>query len=313
MKDVRVALAQVAPRLGDVEANLALHVETAGRARDDGAGVVVFPELSLTGYLLRDQVPDVALRHGDPVLDQLEQASRDVDMIVGFVEESSGHQYYNSAGYFSGGRLLHVHRKLYLPTYGMFQEGRDFAAGDRLRAIDAPCGPCGLLICEDLWHASCTWLLAHEGAEVIFGISCGPTRGTKPGGKITSLAVWGELLRVQAQLQTAYMVYVNRVGCEDGLTFGGGSMVFDPFGRLVAELPALEEGLVTVELQDEVLRRARTAYPLLRDENLELVRRELERIRRTRYGLPDKEDEAEPEPRSTTRVRPGRSGNRVLR
>ena len=286
MRDLRVALGQISPKLGDLESNLGLHLDWIGRAEKAGAHLVVFPELSLTGYLLRDQVPEVALTRKHKLLARLARASRSIDVVAGFVEEGPDHRFYNAAGYFSKGRLAHVHRKIYLPTYGMFQEGRDFAPGERLRGFDAPWGRCGILVCEDLWHLTCAWLLAHQGVEVIVVLSNGPTRGARPGRKITSVAVWRGLLEATAQFHTAYMVYVNRVGCEDGLTFGGGSQVVDPFGRVVDELPPLDEGLTVVELSDEVLRRARTAYPLLRDEQLELVHRELERIRAQRYDLP---------------------------
>src|SRR6185503_20863567 len=120
MNPCRVALAQIAPRLGELDANLALHLEAIQRARRQGAGLVVFPELSLTGYLLRDDVPEVALRIEDPRLARLLRASRDIDVVLGLVEESPGHRFYNAAAYLSGGRVLHVHRKVYLPTYGMF-------------------------------------------------------------------------------------------------------------------------------------------------------------------------------------------------
>jgi predicted amidohydrolase len=299
MRNLRVALAQIAPRLGDLDANLTLHLETARRARSDGADVVVFPELSLTGYLLRDQTPDVALRLDEPTppITALLDASREIDLVFGFVEEAAGHRFHNACAYLSGGQVVHVQRKLYLTNYGMFEEARDFAAGEQLRRFDSPHGPAGLLICEDLWHQTCAWLLAQEGAEVLFGVSNGPSRGARPGRGVTSVNVWTDLLRVTAQFLTTYIVYVNRVGGEDGLTFGGGSFVADPFGRVVASLPALDEAMTVVELRQEVLRRARTAYPLLRDENLELVHRELGRIRRARYDLPAEnnvEDEASP-------------------
>ncbi len=285
MKDLRVALAQVAPVLGDTAANLALHLETIESARSDQAGLVVFPELSLTGYLLRDQVPDVALGLESAVIKRLKRESREVDIVVGFVEEAPGHRFYNSAAYLSAGRLVHVHRKVFLPTYGMFDEGRDFACGDRIRAFRTTAGPAGILVCEDAWHPTAAWLLAHQGAELLVIPSSGPTRGTRRGRGVTSVGVWRDLVRVTAQLQTAFVVYVNRVGCEDGLTFGGGSSAVDPFGRSVADLPALEPATEVVELRAEILRRARTAYPLLRDDNLDLVQRELRRIRSERYDI----------------------------
>jgi len=293
MQTVRVALAQIAPKLGDLEANLDQHVEAIRLARREKAGIVVFPELSLTGYILRDQVPDVALSASAPVFKKLLRASAGIDLVVGFAEETKGHRFHNAAAYLSNGKVVHVHRKAYLPTYGMFDEGRDFAAGEVIRAFDTPSGPAGILICEDAWHPTTAWILVQDGAEILFTLSSGPTRGAKPKRGVTSLPVWHELLRTTAQLQTSFVVYVNRVGYEDGLNFGGGSIALDPFGRTLASLPALTVGLTVAELDAEVLRRARAAYPLLRDANLELVNREVARIRQERFELP----EAEAEPR----------------
>jgi predicted amidohydrolase len=287
MQTVRVALAQIAPKLGDLESNLELHRDAIGLARREKAGIVVFPELSLTGYVLRDQVQEIALTRQAPLFKRLLRASADADLIVGFVEEAPGHRFHNATAYLSKGRLLHLHRKLYLPTYGMFDEGRDFAAGDVIRAFKTPHGPAGMLICEDAWHPVSAWILVQDGAEVLFTLSSGPTRGAKPGRGITSLPIWHELLRTTAQFQTSFVVYVNRVGYEDGLNFGGGSIAIDPFGRTLASLPALAAGVTVAELDREVLRRARSAYPLLRDENLELVHREVSRIRQERFQIPD--------------------------
>jgi len=286
VNSVRVALAQLAPRLGDLDANLEAHLDAIRAARREKARVIVFPELSLTGYVLRDQVPEVALTAGAKTLGTLRRAARDIDVVAGFVEETPGHKFHNAAAYIARGRIVHLHRKVYLPTYGLFEEGRDLAAGDLVRSFRTPHGPCGILICEDAWHPACAWLLVQDGAEVLFVLSSGPTRGAKPRRGVTSLGVWHDLLRVTAQFQTAFVVYVNRVGYEDGLNFGGGSMALDPFGRTIAALPALETGIAIAELSDEVLRRARTAYPLLRDENLELAHRELTRIRQERFQLP---------------------------
>ena len=296
MRDHRVALAQIAPALGAIERNRSLHLEFIEKARHAGAHRVVFPELSLTGYHLLDQAPEVALTTADAFWEPIAAASRDLDVILGFVEQTHDYKFCNSMAYFRRGRLHHVQRKLNLPTYGMFQEGREFAAGERLRAFDAGDARLGILICEDLWHVTNAFLLAQDGADCIIGPSNSPSRGAKPERGIGSLLVWRELLQVMAQFQTCYVVYVNRVGNEDGLNFGGGSFVVDPFGRVVDGLPGLEEGLLCIDLQAEVLRRSRTAYPLLRDERLDLVQRELERIRRRRYGLEQTGNAAETEP-----------------
>lgn len=287
MQTVRVALAQIAPRLGDLQSNLDLHRDAIRLARREKARVVVFPELSLTGYVLRDQVSEIALTSKAPLFKQIARASLDVDLVVGFAEEAPGHRFHNATAYLSKGRVVHVHRKVYLPTYGMFDEGRDFAAGELFRAFATRHGPAGMLICEDAWHPSSAWILVQDGAEVLYTLSSGPTRGAKPRRGITSLPVWHELLRTTAQLQTSFVVYVNRVGYEDGLNFGGGSIALDPFGRTLVSLPALAAGVSVVELDGEVLRRARAAYPLLRDENLELVHREVSRIRHERFKIPE--------------------------
>ena len=286
MQTVRVALAQIAPKLGQLTRNLETHEETIHRARQSKAGIVVFPELSLTGYLLRDQVQDVALTLKSAPFRRLLRASRGIDVIVGFVEEAAGHTFHNAAAYLSNGRVVHVHRKVYLPTYGMFDEGRDFAPGEIVRSFPTAHGGAGILICEDAWHPTCAWILVQDGAEILFVLSSGPTRGTKPKRGITSVEVWHDLLRATAQFQTSYVVYVNRVGFEDGLNFGGGSLASDPFGREIASLPALSAGLAIAELDPEILRRARTVYPLLRDEKLELVHREAQRLREKKFQLP---------------------------
>jgi predicted amidohydrolase len=241
--------------------------------------------LSLTGYVLRDQVQEIALTRKSPGFAKLLRASLEIDLIVGFVEESDGHKFHNASAYLSRGKVVHVHRKLYLPTYGMFDEGRDFAPGELVRSFTTSYGPAGMMICEDAWHPATAWILVQDGAEILFTLSSGPTRGAKPGRGITSLPVWHELLRTTAQFQTSFVVYVNRVGYEDGLNFGGGSIAFDPFGRTIASIPALAVGVVVAELDGEVLRRARAAYPLLRDEKLELVHREVSRIRLERFQL----------------------------
>lgn len=290
MKDLRVALCQMAPRLGNLEQNLETHLRALRRGTAEGADLVVFPELSLTGYLLRDQVPEVAQRADGPVLRRLAAACRNVDALVGFVEEADGYRFGNAAAYLSRGKIVHVHRKVYLPTYGMFDEGRDFGPGEMLRAFDTRFGRAGILVCEDAWHATSAWLLAQDGAEFLFVISSGPTRGARAGRGITSVRVWHDLLTVTAQFQTSWVVYVNRVGFEDGLAFGGGSAVLDPFGRTDLALPPIDEAWGIAELRSETVRRARTAYPLLRDGNLDFVHRELGRLRTRRYHLRDDDE-----------------------
>jgi predicted amidohydrolase len=271
-------MAQVAPALGDVRANLRMHLEMAREASRAGAGLVVFPELSLTGYRLQDLVSEVAIRldRRGPLRPLLE-ASRRIAIVAGLVEESEGHRYYNSAVYLEGGRIRHVHRKVYLPTYGMFEEGRYFAAGDSLAAFRGHAGRMGLLICEDLWHPASALVLAQDGADILLVPSNGPTQSVGAAGPSND-QTWRDLTKVTAQMQTVFVVLVNRVGVEDGISFFGASMVVDPMGTVVTRAREGREDLVVCDLERPTLRRARTFFPLLRDERLPVLQREMQRL-----------------------------------
>lgn len=276
---LRIALAQVAPALGDLPGNIAMHLRVARAALRQGARLAVFPELSLTGYRLQDLVSELAIRLDPPdPLRPLLDLSRRISMIVGLVEESEGHRFYNSALFLEGGRIRHVHRKVYLPTYGMFEEGRYFSAGDSLRAFRCRLGRVGMAVCEDIWHPPAALVLAHDGADYLFVLANGPTHGLEHQNGPLSQQTWYDLLKVTAQLQTIFVLCANRVGCEDGVTFGGGSSVHDPLGHLVARGKLFDEDLVVCDLDRAVLRRARTSYPLLRDERLPLLSREILRL-----------------------------------
>ena len=276
---LRLALAQIEPRLGDLEANVSRHLAWARRAIRNGADLLVFPELSLTGYLLQDLVADVAVPLHDPrPIRRLLEMSRRIAMVVGLVEETPAHRFHNSALFLTGGRVRHVHRKVYLPTYGMFDEGRYFAAGDRLEAFTTPLGRMGLLICEDFWHPSTALVLAQDGADYLLVVSAGPTERVDRRRGLIGQETWKDLVKVSAQMQTLFVAYANRVGFEDGVNFAGGSCVFDPFGEALVEGPILEEGLVVCDLERSALRRARTMLPLLRDERLPVLAREVQRI-----------------------------------
>lgn len=276
---LRVAVAQIEPVLGNLKANVSLHADWIRRAIRRGADLVVFPELSLTGYLLQDLVPEVALSLEEigTRLRPLVDLSRRIAIVAGFVEETPGHRYHNSALFLEGGRVRHVHRKVYLPTYGMFDEGRFFAAGDRLQAFATPLGRMGMLICEDFWHPSTSLVMAQDGADYLVVLSAGPTEGMDRRG-LAVHATWKNLSRVTAQMQTLYVIYANRVGFEDGINFSGGSCVIDPAGETLQEARLLQEELVVCDLPRASLRRARTLLPLLRDERLPVLAREVQRL-----------------------------------
>ena len=278
---IKLAVAQIDTVLGDLEANLEKHLTQIDQAVQAKADLVVFPELSLTGYALQDLTSAVARRASaeDPMFKPLLEASRNVDVLVGFVELDRRNRFYNSAAYLSKGEILHVHQKVYLPTYGLFDEGRFFAWGDSIRAFDTPHGRLGVLICEDFWHASPPYLLWLDGADILLFMSASPGRGLDTE-EVLESARWVEhVAQAYASLFTTFVANVGRVGFEDGLGFWGGSVVFDPHGELVARGPYHEESLFVADLDLHQLHRARTRLPLLRDERTELVQRELKRIR----------------------------------
>jgi NAD+ synthase (glutamine-hydrolysing) len=277
---LNLALAQISTHLGDVEANLEKHLDFIDKARQQKADLVVFPELSLTGYVLQDLVATVAHRPvvEDPVFKHLLKASEDLDLVVGFVDEDSRHRFFIASAYLSGGRVLHVHHKVYLPTYGLFDEGRFFAWGDMVRAFDTRFGRAGLLICEDFWHASPPYLLWLDGADLMLFSSASPGRGLTGQDKLDS-ARWVEhVCKAYASMFTSFVVHSNRVGFEDGLLFWGGATVHDPNGELLAQGPYFEESLTLIQMDLNQLRRTRARLPLLRDERTNLTMSELQRI-----------------------------------
>jgi predicted amidohydrolase len=277
---LKLALAQISTHLGDVPANLQKHLDLIQQAKAQGADLLVFPELSLTGYVLQDLVASVAHRPNDedPVFRPLLEASRDLDLVVGFVDEDHRHRFYIASAYLSAGRVLHVHHKVYLPTYGLFDEGRFFAWGDSIQAFDSRFGRVGMLICEDFWHASPPYLLWLDGADIFLFSSASPGRGLNDREKLES-ARWVErVTKAYASMFTSFVAHANRVGFEDGLNFWGGATVFDPDGEELAHGPYFQEALTFAELDLNQLRRTRARLPLLRDERTGLVQKELNRI-----------------------------------
>ena len=285
--EYRIALAQVAPRLGDVDANLAIAADAVRRAATEGAALTVLPELALTGYLLQDLVPEVSMRADDPRLLGLGDDAPGMLVAVGFVEETGGHRYCNSAALVRDGALVGLHRKVYLPTYGLFDEGRFTRPGDRIRTVGVgePIGRIGLSVCEDFWHPSVPMIQAQDGADLLVNVSAGPSRAPGSSAGLEAIAGWHKMQDTYALLGTVAIAFCNRVGNEEGLTFWGGSRIIGPGGSTVVQAPLWEEALVVGAIDTDDVRMQRYGMPLLADERLELVRRELDRIIAERAGL----------------------------
>jgi predicted amidohydrolase len=267
---LRIGLAQIDCALGDVAANAERHLAWIERARAEEVDLLVFPELSLTGYRLLHLTSRVAQPAGSPVLARLAAAAGPMSVILGFVEEDTRGILHNSAALLQDG-MLHdgatawVHRKLYLPTYGIFQEERFLGAGRRLALAHLPWGQAGVLICEDLWHPELARRLAAAGAKLIVVLSAGPGRiGSGP--LPTTHESWEMLTRSTALLNTCWVAYSNRVGWEEGSFYPGGSHVVRPGGELADRAPFLEEHLLVTEVDLRDADRLRWRLPLLDDE-----------------------------------------------
>jgi len=285
--EYRIALAQIETRLGDLDANLEIATDVLRRAATEGADLTLLPELALSGYLLQDLVPEVALRRDDARLLGLADGVPGMLVAVGFVEETDDHRYANSAALVRDGQLVGLHRKVYLPTYGLFDEGRFTRPGDRVRthAAGPPVGRIGLSVCEDFWHASLPMLQALDGADLLVNVAAGPSRAPGSSAGLQAIEGWHKMQDTYALLGTVPLAFCNRVGNEEGLTFWGGSRILAADGSVVAQAPLWEEALVVGKLDTDDLRMQRYGLPLLADERLELVRRELDRIIAERAGI----------------------------
>lgn len=277
---INIGLAQISPKLADVRFNCELHLSFVERAARQNVDLLVFPELSLTGYTLQDAMSEVAHQAApsDPLMSSMLEASRRLDLVVGFAEVDERSRFFTASAYLSQGKIVHVHRKVYLPTYGLFDEGRYFDLGDSVRAFDTRFGRMAILICEDFWHVSPPYLAWLDGADVMLLTSASPGRGLGLDDRLDSSRFVETVNKSYAALFGSFVVHSNRVGFEDGMNFWGGSTIFAPDGELVVQAPYFEESLTVASIDLADIRRTRKRIPLLRDERPELTLRELQRM-----------------------------------
>jgi predicted amidohydrolase len=274
---INVALAQVDCVLGDLDENARRALDAIARAKAGGADLVVFPELSLTGYALGMLNDDVALTLDDPVVTGLAEAADGIAVVLGLVEQGRVHVY-NSALFLDRGEIVHVQRKTHLPTYGRWEESKHYSHGASLRAFDTRIGRTAILVCNDAWQAPMAYIAAQDGARLLVVPACSSLEAESGTDPAELERDWADLVRFHARFLQAWVVFVNRVGSEAGMTFWGGSRVIDPWGRVVAQAPRGEEAIVHAELDVTAVRRRRRELPLLKEPRLELIRREIDRL-----------------------------------
>jgi predicted amidohydrolase len=281
---LRVAAAQIETSLGDVAANLCKHKDWIDSARVEAVDVLLFPELSLTGYSLRERAPDVSLVSGsDPVAEMIEAAGN-MSVTFGFVERGEDGRLYNAAMTVGDGRILSTHRKLNLPGYGRLEEDRWFAAGSRVDTFALVSGwNAASMICADLWNPALAHIAACRGADLLLAPVCSAIEAVGDG--FDNPSGWAKALDFYAMMYGLPIVMANRVGREGDLTFWGGSRILDATGRTLASADA-REWLVTADLTKEDVDAARARLPTIRDSNPTLVHAELGRwldLKETRW------------------------------
>jgi len=276
---IKVALAQIKPFLGEVNKNLDLHLDLIEQAHQNKVNILLFPELSLTGYLLRDLVPEVALHPSQsPIFQRLLKACQDLIIILGFVEEKEPGLYFNSVACLGRGQIFHIHRKVYLPNYGMFEEGKFFTPGRAITSFDFPYGRAGLLICYDFLHYGTSYALFSGGADYIFVLSAAPGRGFQERPGFASQRMWELMGETISFFSSVFVFYCNRVGFEDGKGFAGGSFIYNPFGQLIAQAPPVDKDMLITDIAPGDLQAARQKRFYRRDNRPEIIWRSLEKI-----------------------------------
>jgi len=279
LKIMKIALAQIKPVLGNIEKNLDIHRNMIQKAMGKKADLLVFPELSLTGYTLKDMAAEIAVHpETNPAFHELKEWSRRLALVVGFVEEKEKGIYTNSAAYLEKGRIGHIHRKVFLPTYGMFEEEKFFAKGKQFTPFLTPWGKAGMLICYEFLFYGVGYLYFSAGADILITISAAPGRGMGQAAEFESSRMWELMAETLSRFSTAFVVYCNRVGVEDGKTFAGGSFVYGPAGNRLAKAPEAEENLLIADMNLDDLREARRHLHYKRDNQPEILLESLRRI-----------------------------------
>lgn len=279
---MRITLAQIDAQLGDIEANLARAAEVVGDAAAVGSDLVVFPELSLSGYSVGDELPtDCGIRADDPRLRAVAKGADGGGVILGFIEtDAAGLRHYNSSAYYEAGELVHVHRKLYLPTYSIFEERKFFSPGQTMRAF--PVGDSGrrvaILTCNDAWQSQLAFLATQDGAQVLI-VPAASSQSRFPD-RYDSETYWRDITTFYARMFQLYVVFVNRVGVEGQLRFWGGSHITDPWGSVTAQAALGEEHVLTADMDLGEVARRRRSIPLVKEARLGLIEREVARLLR---------------------------------
>ncbi|HIP93233.1 MAG TPA: hypothetical protein EYH39_02340 [Desulfurobacteriaceae bacterium] len=252
---IKIALAQINPKLGNLKYNLKLHIDYIKKAQENECDLIIFPENSLTGYYLKDLTYEVAIKENDLSLFEIYNYSNSLGILIGFIEESEHFEYFSSSALIFKKKLLFKHRKVFLPSYSLFDEKRFLKEGNSFKKTNFLSFKLGNLICEDAWHLISYLNLLYSDIIIVqanspyqegieeFYLSLGKTISTLLG---------------------CYFIFVNRVGYEDGISFWGNSFVYSPLGKLILRLSDKEE-IAYFFADKREIRQARVKLPLIKE------------------------------------------------
>lgn len=255
---MRIALAQINTVLGEVRENIKKIEMYVDNANEYHCDLIVFPELALSGYSLRDIVRYASVSKGSAIFDNLKRKSRKIDIVLGYDQNDNGY-FYNSALYLSNGDIIHNYKKVHLPDYGMFEESRYFRNGENINAFDTANGRVSMLICEDMFHLSAQNYVDKAESDILIILSASPfwanSNKIKP-------EIWKTMCVNFATLSSNFVLFSNRVGFEDGVGFFGNSLCVDSNGNIIKEASLFKEEMVVADIDLKETKRAKEMMPL---------------------------------------------------
>ncbi|HQG81980.1 MAG: hypothetical protein PHR42_01060 [Caldisericia bacterium] len=264
-------IAQIKPIFGDLYRNIEKHLSYIKLARENGADLIIFPEMSLTGYYLKDLTSELAIGPDFSILKPIFSASKDIDIVVSFPERDEAFNYYITSVYLRNQNIINLHRKVYPPINGMFDDLKDFKRGETFRVFSNEFLNCGMLICRDMWHAEAVTALAFKGAKLIIVPSAVPLRSISESGPSIKGFI-ERSVKFYAEHFSLYFAFVNRVGFEEGVCFYGGSTVASPSGEIILSMCLLEEEIKFFELNKREIERRINTLPLQFEEKRDLLK-----------------------------------------
>lgn len=272
-----IGVAQINPVLNDLKKNKEKHLSLLEKAISEKVNMLIFPELSITGYYLLDGVAGASLALDSPFLNDFRKISKEISFSLGIIEKGKDNNPYITQLFFEEGEIKGVHRKVYLPTHGIFEDLKYFARGKKVEIINSRYGKAGLLICRDFMHLSLNLLLSWQGMNLLLLSSAIPVRGLDKDNSFSVKESVEYLLRTLANYLNVFIAFSSRGGFEEGIAFMGSSMILNNYGFIVKEGAFIDEDYLTAEINLEDIYKKNIVFPLNREEDLLMLKDNLEK------------------------------------